>query len=499
MTAVSDRASWNNGTIPKTYFKYEGASDLFVGRTACGLPIHSEKFAILPPQFRKGNEAAVQNAIELCFPWMPTNMTGVLEHCLASVAYHYDYLRAELDPNHPLWSSSLFQPEALFHVLKQQVKCVLPTDVPISVWEEEIVLDNARALTNMDVPVFRSTGCPPHVTAIVYQKQLCMQVNALQGQMEQQKVQLEQVQDGPRQMKELQAVIQQQVVRMESLEGKLKEIDGKIASMCNGMKVVADRVRETAEDQSQQAIHHEQSNQSLLEVILQLDEVKRNVSDNHDAITVMLKQLLEGGRHAIQYDEQERNLGDVNRGTMSVDTECVNGDSSVDRNTSIQQANLKTIRISQVAQSLKSAWELYHFGNYVKGIPALKTLNGSKFERASSKRFTDIAYLMKCFHQFIRRSMRQISREENVEMQVMELNSFIDSRSESSIHQGKKIYEQYVENFISWLNQGEGGGTSSDRSGQLAWSTYVKKMRKKKGDDKSWLFQGCPDHEYFIA
>ena len=48
--ATNIRAGWSMGTIQDTYLRYEAAGDQYVGRVACGLPIHSAKFGVLPPE-----------------------------------------------------------------------------------------------------------------------------------------------------------------------------------------------------------------------------------------------------------------------------------------------------------------------------------------------------------------------------------------------------------------------------------------------------------------
>ena len=71
-----------------TYLRYEAVGDAFVGRTVTGLPIDSSEFAILPPHFKE--------ALPMC-------MYAVAEFALASVLYHADFLRTNLQRNHPLW------------------------------------------------------------------------------------------------------------------------------------------------------------------------------------------------------------------------------------------------------------------------------------------------------------------------------------------------------------------------------------------------------------
>ena len=48
--ATNIRAGWTMGAIQDTYLRYESAGDQYVGRAVSGLPIHSAKFGVLPPE-----------------------------------------------------------------------------------------------------------------------------------------------------------------------------------------------------------------------------------------------------------------------------------------------------------------------------------------------------------------------------------------------------------------------------------------------------------------
>jgi hypothetical protein len=45
------RAGWNLPGVQDTYYRYEAAGDMHVGRTVSGLPTGKPEFAILPPMF----------------------------------------------------------------------------------------------------------------------------------------------------------------------------------------------------------------------------------------------------------------------------------------------------------------------------------------------------------------------------------------------------------------------------------------------------------------
>lgn len=65
-TAIHLRAGWSLGGVQNTY-RYEGAGDMYVGRTVCGLPSNKQLFAILPPHFEEKDDVIVQ-AINAMFP-----------------------------------------------------------------------------------------------------------------------------------------------------------------------------------------------------------------------------------------------------------------------------------------------------------------------------------------------------------------------------------------------------------------------------------------------
>ncbi|EKX50397.1 hypothetical protein GUITHDRAFT_67002 [Guillardia theta CCMP2712] len=82
----------------------------------------------------------------MLFPTLPMCMYGVAEFALASVLYHADFLRTNLQRNHPLWKSALFQDEAMLNTLKSIV-CCMPKE--------------ARGR-------MEATGIPPHVHQYVH-------------------------------------------------------------------------------------------------------------------------------------------------------------------------------------------------------------------------------------------------------------------------------------------------------------------------------------------
>jgi hypothetical protein len=124
-----------------TYLRYEHAGDMHVGRTVTGLPVSDVAFALLPPHFNRDEEAVhlIHSSIESCFLGLPSCLFQVAEFVLASVVYHSDFLRAELDEHHLLFNTPLFAHDSMIEELKKHVKC------------------------GIESPHINATGIPPHV------------------------------------------------------------------------------------------------------------------------------------------------------------------------------------------------------------------------------------------------------------------------------------------------------------------------------------------------
>jgi len=140
--AINIRAGWAMGGVQDTYLRYEAAGDMYVGRTAAGLPQQSAEFAVLPPHFANADEVA--DVVLACFPNAPISMNPIIQECLASLVFHADFLRANLDPKHRLFSTPLFTNASL-------VPSLLP----------KVVCGRANEKTLM-----RATGLPPHISLL---------------------------------------------------------------------------------------------------------------------------------------------------------------------------------------------------------------------------------------------------------------------------------------------------------------------------------------------
>jgi hypothetical protein len=147
--AICIRAGWTMGSVQDRYIRYEGAGDMFVGRTVAGLPVSDVQFAILPPFFNEIDDV-VEEMLKDCFPQIEGNMRRVCLFAVASVIYHSEVLCEKLPTSHPLFSTSLFTNKDRLEQLRSNVQSRLPT-----------ISDSMQ-----------STGIPPHVNALVMYERL---------------------------------------------------------------------------------------------------------------------------------------------------------------------------------------------------------------------------------------------------------------------------------------------------------------------------------------
>jgi virulence-associated protein VapD len=142
-TSIHLRAGWSLGGVQNTYLRYESAGDMFVGRTAAGLPSETEQFGVLPPHFENSCQA-VQSGIRTCFPGLPDHLTYVAEFALASIVFHHDFLISNLSEGHRFLSSPIFRDLTLLNRLKPLVRSGLSSDSS----------------------TLRATGIPPHISIL---------------------------------------------------------------------------------------------------------------------------------------------------------------------------------------------------------------------------------------------------------------------------------------------------------------------------------------------
>jgi hypothetical protein len=150
------RAGWSLGDVPDRYIFAGAGGDQVVGRTVAGLPINSKEFATLPPHFdatalQELNDIGWDNILE-GYAHYPTGFKRVIPYLLASLLYHENYLRANLDSRHPLWNQKVFT--TLIPGTQRTISDVF----------------SCRVMAGVGVckqTAMRATGVPPHLDIVL--------------------------------------------------------------------------------------------------------------------------------------------------------------------------------------------------------------------------------------------------------------------------------------------------------------------------------------------
>ena len=157
--AINLRAGWAMGGVQDRYYRFEGAGDQYVGRTVCGLPIHSDEFATLCPSFKTLNIA--KEAGQLFFPSLPESMGAIKQYMAASFCYHAEYLDRLLPEDHHIR-----------HYLRGQYA------EQIVRWKEDIFC----GYSHPDVGMV-ATGVPPHVKILAASRECIGEVRQVPDRM----------------------------------------------------------------------------------------------------------------------------------------------------------------------------------------------------------------------------------------------------------------------------------------------------------------------------
>jgi hypothetical protein len=109
ISAIHARAGWTMGKIHDTYIHHGDAGDMYVGRTVCGLPSNTPRFATMPPRFKDCTTEQIERLLRLCYPGIPGRLNYVCEFALASVLHHISYLKQTLPLDHMLRNTLPFR------------------------------------------------------------------------------------------------------------------------------------------------------------------------------------------------------------------------------------------------------------------------------------------------------------------------------------------------------------------------------------------------------
>jgi hypothetical protein len=140
--SVMRRGGWTHPGSSERYFHEAADGDEYCGRVACGLPVLSPDFGLLPPHFPLGE--ITDDDLKKVFPFFAAfeTLRGVLVLTLASVVYHREFLHCILPKNHRLFVAPLFTDPGLMDRFSSKI------------------------LTGMTSPHMRATGLPPHTLII---------------------------------------------------------------------------------------------------------------------------------------------------------------------------------------------------------------------------------------------------------------------------------------------------------------------------------------------
>jgi hypothetical protein len=161
--AVFLRMGQSLGQLKDRYiFAGEGADQL-CGRMVCGLPFSDERFGILPPHFAMATlellTGEVWNTIVPGYDNYPACFRTIFPFLLVSLIHHEDFLRANLRPDHPIWTERVFTANPCIDSLRGKT----------------LLGFGACLITGM-----KSSGVPPHLAIVAKLKAMEEKVEKMQ-------------------------------------------------------------------------------------------------------------------------------------------------------------------------------------------------------------------------------------------------------------------------------------------------------------------------------
>jgi len=151
------------GNVSSIYIQYQAAGDQHVGRTVCGLNPADTTFATLPPTFRPDyNPVPLLTTLFSNYWRVSAELRKVVTMTTASVLYNEEWIRTQLPPDHPFFSTALYTTD--FHIpFSEMVEC--------HTWKPGDVM--------------KATGIPPHVSLLLNMSELLKRMNTLPDQIRQ--------------------------------------------------------------------------------------------------------------------------------------------------------------------------------------------------------------------------------------------------------------------------------------------------------------------------
>ncbi|EKX35766.1 hypothetical protein GUITHDRAFT_118041 [Guillardia theta CCMP2712] len=489
----------NDGGIATTQCEYDAASNL--AKSSSGLPLHSEIVPPLPPKFRGVDEKTLQIAIETCFPTLPKHMAGILEHCLASIVYHFNYLSLRLDPCHPFWSSALFLERGLLEKLKEKAFLPQTPEVPRV---NNVCAQSQAPPPPVEVPCDdpsnrNSLDNVPKDAALVPEPELSVQLKSLEKKIDEQRVELKRMYrlGIDEVMKELNTMHEQYMQKMQSMQQQMKQMDQQVSCLFNQINTTLEnREGQAVNPEEQEQLQRQRQNVGFQHLFQQQQEMQRMFLENNQQHWQIQKQILQKLQQKGQQGKG-KGRGHEQGGSAGLSVEpselsAPSQDSEESQDESSVNVRSEPMKVSDEAGVMMNAWTLWHCGNHHKSLPPMKNWKAAQLSsRAESRRLSDMRYLMKNFHQFIKRSILDSPLHEFTKsLELDQLKAFIDGAP--SLQEANALFKKHSDRFLSWTERGEANESYSERSGQLSWITYVKKLRVKEKtspQEMEWLWK----------
>lgn len=155
------RAGWTLGNVQDRYLFSGEGGDQLCGRAAAGLPITDELFAALPPRLTPDAILSIcdddWSTILPGYTSYPVRFRAVIPYLLASLLHHVEWLKTNLLPAHPLFSSRFW------------------TSGRISSMRDKVLVGHGRC----EITCLEATGVPHHLVTAARVKELAQEVEAL--------------------------------------------------------------------------------------------------------------------------------------------------------------------------------------------------------------------------------------------------------------------------------------------------------------------------------
>ncbi|KAH9157947.1 hypothetical protein AeRB84_000266 [Aphanomyces euteiches] len=134
------------GQLKDRYIHVGEGADQLCGRMVAGLPFDSEEFGVLPPHFPPSLSGEMNQQywgeIVCGYDQYPAGAKTIFPFLLASLLHHENYLRTNLNENHPIFVVRVFTNNRLLHRLRGKT----------------ILAIGASPIANL-----KATGIPPHL------------------------------------------------------------------------------------------------------------------------------------------------------------------------------------------------------------------------------------------------------------------------------------------------------------------------------------------------